>query len=105
MKFFFGFVDKFEENFIVVFLGVMILFIFVNVVVCKGFNLNIFWGFEVMVFLFGWLVLLGVFYVVKKGVYLGVDVMINGMFESMCCIIGLIVISICIVFFFFFVER
>ena len=99
-----GFVDKLEENLIAALLGAMTLLTFANVVARKGFNSNILWGLEATVFLFGWLVLLGASYAVKKGAHLGVDVMINGMSESARRITGLIAISVCIAFAFLLLK-
>ncbi|MGR3814840.1 MAG: TRAP transporter small permease [Cognatishimia activa] len=99
-----GFVDKLEENLIAALLGAMTLLTFANVVARKGFNSNILWGLEATVFLFGWLVLLGASYAVKKGAHLGVDVMINGMSESARRVTGLIAISVCIAFAFLLLK-
>ena len=99
-----GFVDKLEENLIATLLGAMTLLTFANVVARKGFNSNILWGLEATVFLFGWLVLLGASYAVKKGAHLGVDVMINGMSESARRMTGLIAISVCIAFAFLLLK-
>ncbi|QTN35203.1 TRAP transporter small permease [Cognatishimia activa] len=99
-----GFVDKLEENLIAALLGAMTLLTFANVVARKGFNSNILWGLEATVFLFGWLVLLGASYAVKKGAHLGVDVMINGMSESARRMTGLIAISVCIAFAFLLLK-
>ncbi|NQY59261.1 TRAP transporter small permease [Cognatishimia sp.] len=99
-----GFVDKLEENLIAALLGAMTLLTFANVVARKGFNSNILWGLEATVFLFGWLVLLGASYAVKKGAHLGVDVMINGMSESTRRITGMIAISVCIAFAFLLLK-
>ena len=99
-----GFVDKLEENLIAALLGAMTLLTIANVVARKGFNSNILWGLEATVFLFGWLVLLGASYAVKKGAHLGVDVMINGMSESTRRITGLIAISVCIAFAFLLLK-
>jgi C4-dicarboxylate transporter DctQ subunit len=99
-----GFVDKLEENLNAALLGAMTLRTFANVVARKGFNSNILWGLEATVFLFGWLVLLGASYAVKKGAHLGVDVMINGMSESARRVTGLIAISVCIAFAFLLLK-
>ena len=99
-----GFVDKLEENLIAALLGAMTLLTFANVVARKGFNSNILWGLEATVFLFGWLVLLGASYAVKKGAHLGVDVMINGMSESTRRITGMIAIRVCIAFAFLLLK-
>ena len=93
-----GFVDKLEENLIAALLGAMTLLTFANVVARKGFNSNILWGLEATVFLFGWLVLLGASYAVKKGAHLGVDAAINVMSAETRRITGLIAVGVCIAF-------
>ena len=72
-----SFSDKLEENLIALFMGLMTLVTFANVVARYVFNSNILWALEVTVFLFAWLVLLGVSYGVKKSIHLGVDVVLN----------------------------
>lgn len=58
-------------------MGVMMLLIFVNVIMCYLFNDNIFWVFEGIVFMFVWMVFVGVLFGVKCYFYIGVDVLIN----------------------------
>ncbi len=70
-------VNTIEENMISIILGMMVLVTFANVVARKGFNTNILWALELTVFLFAWLVLLGVSYAVKVGAHLGVDAITN----------------------------
>ena len=72
-----SFTDQIEELLIASILGVMTLVTFANVVARYGFNKNILWALELTVFLFGWLVLLGATYAVKKSAHLGVDIIIN----------------------------
>lgn len=55
----------------------MTVITFANVVVRYVFNDNLLWALEATVFLFAWLVLIGVSYCVKKNLHLGVDVAIN----------------------------
>lgn len=69
--------DKLEENLIAIFLGLMTLITFANVIARYVFNSNILWALEATVFLFAWLVLIGVSYGVKKSIHLGVDVVLN----------------------------
>ncbi|MEL6609280.1 MAG: TRAP transporter small permease [Pseudomonadota bacterium] len=74
----------------------MTLVTFANVVARYVFNGNILWALEITVFMFGWLVLLGASYAVKKSLHLGVDAIINllapparrwlGLFSVACCI-------------------
>jgi len=91
-------IDRIEETLIAFLLGAMTLITFANVVARKGFNSNILWGLELTVFLFGWLVLLGASYAVKKGAHLGVDVIINLLSPPARRIMALVSVTICIVF-------
>ncbi|MGB0961012.1 MAG: TRAP transporter small permease [Halocynthiibacter sp.] len=97
-------VDRLEESLISILLGLMTLITFANVVVRYVFNSNILWGLELTVFLFGWLVLLGASYAVKKGSHLGVDVIINMVNPSLRRVLGLISVGICIAFSFLLLK-
>ncbi len=72
-----GIVNEIEETLIAVILGAMTLITFVNVVARYVFNSNILWALEATVFLFAWLVLLGVSYLVKVTGNLGVDAVVR----------------------------
>lgn len=91
-------VDRIEEKVIALILGLMTAITFANVIARYVFNSNILWALELTVFLFAWLVLLGASYAVKKGAHLGVDILINMMPEKPRRILGLITVSICIIF-------
>ena len=93
-----SFADRIEETLIAGILGLMTMITFANVVTRYGFNQNILWALELTVFLFGWLVLLGASYAVKKGAHLGVDAAINVMSAETRRITGLIAVGVCIAF-------
>ncbi|MBS9716626.1 TRAP transporter small permease [Pseudohalocynthiibacter aestuariivivens] len=92
------FVDKIEETLISILLGAMTLITFANVIARYGFNSNILWALEMTVFLFGWLVLLGASYAVKKGAHLGVDAIINILSPGTRRLLALISVAVCIAF-------
>ncbi|MBR9843713.1 MAG: TRAP transporter small permease [Rhodobacteraceae bacterium] len=93
-----SFVDRIEETLIALLLGLMTVITFANVIARFGFNSNILWALELTVFLFGWLVLLGASYAVKKHSHLGVDAIINMMPRPVARIMGLISVGACIAF-------
>ena len=99
-----SFIDRLEEMLIAGILGMMALITFANVVARYGFNNNILWALELTVFLFGWLVLLGASYAVKKGSHLGVDIIINILAPEARRILGLVAVSICIAFSFLMLK-
>ena len=99
-----SFIDRIEETLIALLLGLMTAITFANVVARYGFNSNILWALELTVFMFGWLVLLGASYAVKKGVHLGVDVILNIVSPGLRRILGLISVACCILFSFFLLK-
>ncbi len=98
------FVDRIEETLIAVLLGLMTLITFANVVARYVFNSNILWALELTVFMFGWLVLLGASYAVKKSAHLGVDAIINLLSPRPRRLIGLLAALICIAYAFLMLK-
>ena len=99
-----GFVDRIEETLIAALLGLMTLLTFANVIARYVFNSNILWALELTVFMFGWLVLLGAPYAVKKGTHLGVDAVINMLPDRMRKIFALVAVAVCIIFTFLLLK-
>lgn len=93
-----SFFDRIEEALIALLLGLMTIITFANVVARYAFNSNILWALELTVFLFGWLVLLGASYAVKKNVHLGVDAVIVLLPHEIRRVLGLISVTLCIIF-------
>ena len=99
-----SFTDRIEETLISAILGVMTLITFANVVARYGFNKNILWALELTVFLFGWLVLLGASYAVKKGSHLGVDIVVNTLTSNSRRVLGLVAVAVCVAFSFLMLK-
>jgi len=99
-----SFTDRIEETLISAILGVMTLITFANVVARYGFNKNIIWALELTVFLFGWLVLLGASYAVKKGSHLGVDIVVNILTSKSRRVFGLVAVAVCVAFSFLMLK-
>ena len=99
-----SFADRIEETLISAILGVMTLITFANVVARYGFNKNILWALELTVFLFGWLVLLGASYAVKKGSHLGVDIVVNILTSKSRRVLGLVAVAVCVAFSFLMLK-
>lgn len=93
-----GFIDNIEETSIAICLGLMTLITFVNVVARYAFDDNILWALEATVFLFAWLVLMGMSYGVKKHVHIGVDVIINAVSPKARQLLAMISISLSLAF-------
>ncbi len=90
--------DKLEENLIALFMGLMTVITFANVIARYVFNSNILWALEVTVFLFAWLVLLGISYGVKKSLHLGVDVVLNAVSPGLRRLLTIIAVLCCLLF-------
>jgi C4-dicarboxylate transporter, DctQ subunit len=69
-----------------------------------GFNYNIGWALEMTVYLFAWLVLLGVSYCVKIGAHLGVDAILNIVSPATRRVMGLITAAVCLAFTFLMLK-
>ncbi|WP_372887596.1 TRAP transporter small permease [Shimia sp.] len=93
-----SFVDRIEETLMAFLIGLMTLITFANVIARFGFNSNILWALELTVFMFGWLVLLGASYAVKKHSHLGVDAIINMVSPGVARIMGIISVVCCLLF-------
>ena len=91
-------VNELEETLIALFLGLMTLITFANVIARYVFNSNILWALELTVFLFAWLVLLGVSYCVKTTAHLGVDVVLNVVSPGTRRILSLLSVACCLAF-------
>jgi C4-dicarboxylate transporter DctQ subunit len=92
------FIDTIEETSIAVCLGLMTLVTFANVVARYVFHANILWALELTVFLFAWLVLMGMSYGVKKHVHIGVDVVINAVSARARRVLAMIAAAACLAF-------
>jgi len=93
-----GLSDVIEEGAIALILGLMTLITFANVVARYIFNSNILWALEMTVFLFAWLVLLGMSYCVRITAHLGVDAIVNIVSPRARRIMTLMAVAACLAF-------
>ena len=91
-------INELEETLIALLLGLMTLITFANVIARYVFNSNILWALELTVFLFAWLVLLGVSYCVKTTAHLGVDVVLNVVSPGARKVLALLSVACCLAF-------
>jgi C4-dicarboxylate transporter DctQ subunit len=90
--------DRIEVALIALILGLMTVITFANVVARYVFNSNILWALETTVFLFAWLVLLGVSHGVKISGHIGVDLIVNTVSPGLRKVMVLTAVGICLVF-------
>lgn len=93
-----GVIDHLEETIIAILMGAMTLITFANVVARYILNANILWALETTVFLFAWMVLLGVSYGVKKSLHLGVDILISAVGPGPRKVLALIAVACCLAY-------
>ena len=93
-----NFGDRIEETLIALFLGLMTVITFANVVARYVFNDNILWALEATVFLFAWLVLIGASYAVRRSLHLGIDLLINALGPAARRALGLVAVAACLAF-------
>jgi len=93
-----SFTDRIEETLIALLLGLMTMITFANVVARYVFNSNILWALEATVFLFAWMVLLGVSYGVHKTFHIGVDVVVSALPVGIRKVVTLIAVAACLAF-------
>ncbi len=91
-------VNSIEETLIAGILGVMTLITFANVIARYVFNDNILWALETTVFLFAWLVLIGMSYCVKITAHLGVDAVVTALPPRLRKIATLLAVAACLLF-------
>ncbi|MEL6479114.1 MAG: TRAP transporter small permease [Pseudomonadota bacterium] len=93
-----SFIDHIEETAIALILGLMTMITFANVIARYVFNSNILWALELTVFLFAWLVLIGVSYCVKITAHLGVDAVVNLVNPALRRTMTLAAVACCLIF-------
>ncbi|HIQ14117.1 MAG TPA: TRAP transporter small permease [Leucothrix sp.] len=90
--------DTLEESLLSIFLVVMTLLVFLDVVMRFGFNAGISWSQEVTLYMMAWFVLFGASYGVKVGAHIGVDSFVKIFPKPIRRAMGLLSVSICIAY-------
>ena len=90
--------DSLEEAILSIFLVIMTLLVFIDVVMRFGFNSGIAWSQEVTLYMMAWFVLFGASYGVKVGAHIGVDSFVKIFPKSIRRALGLLSVSVCIAY-------
>jgi C4-dicarboxylate transporter DctQ subunit len=91
-------VARLEEGLLALILAAMTLLTFLQVVLRYGFNTGLLWALEATVYMFGWLILLGISYGVRTRAHLGVDIAVKALPAGPRKVAGLLAISLCVLF-------
>lgn len=92
------YINYLEEGFIALLLTAMTLITFSQVVARYVFNSGAVWALELTTYLFAWLVMFGAAYCVKKGVHIGIDVIVNLFAKKTRRMLTLTAIGLCLLY-------
>lgn len=89
-------INRLEEGFIALLLGLMTIVTFTEVVARYVFSSGFSWSLELTTYLFAWLVLFGISYGVKVGAHIGIDVVVKNFNRNGRRIASMLAIILCI---------
>ncbi|MCB1859805.1 MAG: TRAP transporter small permease [Gammaproteobacteria bacterium] len=88
-------INRLEEVLVALLLAAMTIVTFTQVVLRYVFNAGFVWALELTIFLFAWLVLLGMSYGVRVGAHIGVDLVVKTLSPPVAKVVGLAAIALC----------
>ncbi len=92
------FIHRAEEALLALILAAMTILTFVQVVLRYGLNTGMFWVLEATLYLFGWLVLIGISYGVRTHSHIGVDLLAKSLPPAPRRILGLIITALALLY-------
>lgn len=93
-----GWLNRLEEGLIALLLTVMTLITFMQVVARYVFNYSFVWALELVTFLFGGLIFLGISYGVRVGSHIGVDALVKGLTPAKARAVGVAAALLCMLY-------
>jgi C4-dicarboxylate transporter DctQ subunit len=93
-----GLLDRLEEGLVAFLLTFMTLITFMQVVARYVFNYSFVWALELVTFLFGGLIFLGIAYGVRVGAHIGVDALVKSLKPGTARIVGVVAAALCMVY-------
>lgn len=87
-----------EEWLIATLLAVMTLITFVQVVARYVFNYSFVWAHELVVFLFAWLIFLGMAYGVRTGSHIGIDAVVKLLGARTARVVTIVAAALCLTY-------
>lgn len=88
-------VARLEEGVIALLLAGMTLLTFFQVVLRYVFNSGVLWGLEATLYMFGWMVLIGISYGVRVNAHIGIDMIIKVLPPYLRRGVGLVSVALC----------
>lgn len=93
-----GWINRMEEGLIAFLLTVMTLITFMQVVARYVFNYSFVWALELVTFLFGGLIFIGISYGVRVGSHIGVDALVKNLSPAKARAVGAVAAVLCMVY-------
>jgi C4-dicarboxylate transporter DctQ subunit len=87
-----------EEGILALLLAAMTVLTFVQVVLRYLFNAGFVWALETTVYMFAWLILIGISYAVRVHAHIGIDFVVKALPRDARRIAGLIAIALCLLY-------
>ncbi len=87
-----------EEWLLALILAAMTILTFIQVILRYIFNTGLFWALEATLYMFGWLVLLGISYGVRTHAHIGVDLLAKSLPPRPRRILGLIITALALLY-------
>ncbi len=94
----FAWFHRLEEGLIALLLAVMTLVTFMQVVARYVFNYSFVWALELTMFLFAWLIFLGMSYGVRVGTHIGVDALVKSLEPKAARVAGATAALLCVAY-------
>jgi C4-dicarboxylate transporter DctQ subunit len=89
---------RLEEGLIAFLLAVMTLITFTQVVARYVFNFSFVWALELVTYLFGFLIFLGMSYGVRVGTHIGVDALVKALKPKAARVVGAVAALLCVAY-------
>jgi len=93
-----GWLERLEEGLIALLLAVMTLITFSQVIARYVFNYSFVWALELVLFLFGGLIFLGISYGVRVGAHIGVDALVKTLSPDRARLVSMLATVLCMVY-------
>ena len=91
-------IARLEEALLALLLAAMTLLTFTQVVLRYLFNTGLIWALEATVYLFAWLILLGISYGVRVHAHIGVDILVKALAGNARRLVGLVAIGLSLLY-------
>lgn len=90
--------ERLEEGLLALFLALMTIVTFAQVIARYIFNYSFVWALELSIFLFGALIFLGISYGVRINAHIGVDALVRVLPNKVARVVAVVACSLCLIY-------